>query len=173
VTTPTNDTADPQRVLTIERVIDAPVEQVWRCWTEPALLAQWFCPKPWYVTDVRMDLRPGGEFSSVMNGPDGEKFDNIGVFLQIEPCRRLVTTDAFRPGWRPSGRAFMAAEMLFDDAGDGKTHYIARAWHWDDAAVEEHEQMGFHDGWGKAAEQLEAVAKSLSTTLRGARSCAQ
>ena len=153
--------AEPEHVLTIDRVLDAPVEKLWRCWTEPALLEQWFCPRPWYVTDVRMDLRPGGEFFSVFNGPDGESFENAGVFLEVEPPRRLVSTDAFRPGWFPSGRAFMVAETLFEDAGDGRTRYIARAMHWDRETLEEHERMGFHEGWGKCADQLEALARSL------------
>lgn len=152
---------DIEHELVLTRNFDAPPDKVWRCWTEPALLEQWFCPKPWYVTEVNIDLRPGGEFSSVINGPDGEKFDNIGVFLEIEPQKRLVTTDAFRPGWIPSGRAFMAAEMTFEDAGDGRTRYTARAMHWDEAARKEHEQMGFHEGWGKSADQLAALAKSL------------
>lgn len=157
----TDSKTQPEHVLTLERVLDTPVERVWRCWTEPTLLEQWFCPKPWYVTDARIDLRLGGEFSSVMHGPEGEEFPNTGVFLEVEPQKRLVTTDAFRPGWIPSGRAFMAAEVRFEDTGDGKTLYTARAMHWDEATLKEHEQMGFHEGWGKAADQLEALAQSF------------
>ena len=56
--------SEPEHVLTIDRMLDAPVEKLWRCWTEPWFFQQWFCPRPWYVTDVRMDLRPGGEFHS-------------------------------------------------------------------------------------------------------------
>ena len=52
-------------------------------------------PQPWHVTDARIELRPGGEFSAVMNGPNGEKFNNDGVYLEIEPLKRLVSTDAF------------------------------------------------------------------------------
>lgn len=152
---------EPEHVLTLDRMLDAPVEKLWRCWTEPDLLERWFCPKPWHASDVRIDLRPGGEFSSVMNGPNGESFVNAGVFLEVEPGRRLVSTDAFRPGWIPSGRAFMVAETLFEGAGDGRTRYIARAMHWDRAALEDHERMGFHEGWGKSVDQLEALAKSL------------
>ena len=151
----------PEHVLSLERIIDAPVDKVWRCWSEPALLERWFCPKPWYVTDVRIDLKPGGEFSSVMNGPDGEKFDNLGVLLEIEPGRRLVTTDAFRPGWIPNGRPFMVAEMTIEDAGHGKTRYAVRAMHWTAEAKQEHEDMGFQEGWGAAADQLEVLARTL------------
>lgn len=152
---------EPKHVLTLQRTMAAPVGNVWRCWTEPALLEQWFCPKPWYVTDARMDLRPGGEMFSVMNGPGGERFENLGVFLDVVPMKRIVTTDAFLPGWIPSDRAFLTAETLFEPAGDGRTNYTWRALHWTEEAMKEHEAMGFHDGWGMAATQLEALAKSL------------
>ena len=157
----TRDAGPPEHVLTLERRLDAPPSKIWRCWTEPALLEQWFCPKPWYVTHARIDARPGGEFSSVMHGPGGEEFEATGVFLEIEPGRRLVTTDAFLPGWIPSRRAFLVTEILLEDAGDGTTRYTARARHWDEEARREHEAMGFHEGWGKAADQLEALARSI------------
>lgn len=157
----TMTTGQPRHVLTLQRVMDAPVEKLWRCWTEPKLLEQWFCPKPWHVTDARMDLRPGGESFCVMNGPDGERFENLGVYLEVVPMKRIVTTDAFLPGWIPSERPFMTAETLFDDAGNGRTDYVARALHWTEESMKEHEAMGFHEGWAKAADQLEALAKSL------------
>ena len=151
----------PNFVLTLERVLDAAVEKLWHCWTEPELLEQWFCPKPWFVTDIKLDLQPGGEFSMVINGPDGERFPDAGVVLAVEPRRRLVTTDAFRPGWIPSERAFMVAETCFAPDSASRTRYTARAMHWDEAARKEHEQMGFREGWGKATDQLEALARSL------------
>jgi uncharacterized protein YndB with AHSA1/START domain len=147
--------------LTIDRILEAPVANVWRCWSEPALLERWFCPKPWRATDIVMDLRPGGEMTSVFRGPDGESFPNAGVFLAVEPMHRLVSTDAFRAGWIPSGRAFMVTETLMSEAGAGRTHLTWRALHWSEETMQEHETMGFHDGWGAAAAQLEALAKSL------------
>lgn len=153
--------SDQEHTLTLERVIGAPTEKVWRCWTRPALLERWFCPKPWFVSDAKIDLRPGGEFSCIINGPEGEKFPSMGVFLDMEPQKRLIITDAFRPGWLPTGRAFMTTHITFADAGDGKTKYKARAMHWSEDALKEHEQMGFNEGWGKAADQLEELAKTL------------
>lgn len=154
-------TPDPKHVLTLDRTFDIPASKLWRCWTEPDLLKIWFCPKPWYVSDARIDLRPGGEFFTVMNGPEGERFDNVGVVLAVEPERRLVTTDAFLPGWIPADSAFMAAHITFEDLGSGRTRYLARAMHWTEETLKKHEQMGFHEGWGKAADQLEDLATSL------------
>lgn len=152
---------EPKNVLTLDRTLDAPAAKLWRCWTEPDLLEQWFCPKPWYITGARIDLRPGGEFFTVINGPDGERFENLGVFLAVEPEHRLVTTDAFRPGWIPGDTAFMTAHVTFEDAGAGRTRYLAQAMHWNEENLKQHEQMGFHEGWGKAADQLEDLAKTL------------
>ena len=73
--------AEPERVLTLDRVPDAPVEKLWRCWTEPGLIEQWFCPRPWYVTGMRIDPRPGGEFSAVMNGPD--ELDDLDDLMRV------------------------------------------------------------------------------------------
>ncbi|MBP2316189.1 SRPBCC family protein [Azospirillum soli] len=152
---------DAESDLVLTRTLDVPRDKLWRCWVEPELLKQWFCPKPWYVSEARIDLRPGGEFFTLMNGPDGEQFGEAGVFLEVVEKERLVFTDAFRPGWRPSSRAFMAAEVLFEDAGAGQTRYTARAMHWSVEARKEHEAMGFHEGWGKATDQLLALARTL------------
>jgi uncharacterized protein YndB with AHSA1/START domain len=147
--------------LILERTMQAPRMAIWRCWTEPKLMEQWFCPKPWYVSDVHSDLRPGGAISMIMNGPNGEKFPNAGVYLELDVGRRLVTTDAFTSAWQPSGKAFMVAEISLSDAPGGGTLYKAVARHWSAEDRESHEKMGFHEGWGKAADQLEALARTL------------
>ncbi|MDP5306832.1 SRPBCC family protein [Paracoccus spongiarum] len=147
--------------LVLDRVLTSPRDKLWRCWTDPVLMEEWFCPKPWQVRDVVIDLRPGGEFTTVMHGPEGEVFPNTGVFLQIDEGRKLVFTDAFLPGWRPSGRPFMVAEILFEDAPGGGTRYVATARHWTAEASREHEEMGFHEGWDAVADQLDALAATL------------
>ncbi len=80
--------------LSIQRAIDAPRTLVWRCWTETELLAQWFCPKPWRVSQADMDIRSGGRMNTVMEGPDGERIENVGSFLEVGERQRLVFTDA-------------------------------------------------------------------------------
>lgn len=147
--------------LFVERTLQAPRMAVWRCWTDASLMPIWFCPKPWYVSDVVMDVRAGGASSMMMNGPNGEKFPNQSVYLQVEVGKRLVFTDAFNSAWMPSGKAFMVGDVQLSDAPGGGTLYRASARHWSKEDQETHEKMGFYEGWGKATDQLEALAKSL------------
>jgi uncharacterized protein YndB with AHSA1/START domain len=108
-----------------------------------------------------MELFPGGRFFTHMVGPNGEQVPNPGVFLKVEAGRQLVFTDAFVSAWVPSAKPFMVGDITFADSADGGTHYIARALHWTESDQKQHEAMGFHQGWGAAAMQLEALAASL------------
>lgn len=148
------------RTLIFERALKAPRANIWRCWSEPDLLKLWFCPKPWRVSKARMELRPGGRFDTVMNGPAGEEVDNRGVFLDVVAGERLVFTDAFVSAWEPSEKPFMTVTVTLADAPGG-TRYLARVVHWSEEDRKAHEAMGFEEGWGAAADQLEALAVTL------------
>jgi uncharacterized protein YndB with AHSA1/START domain len=149
------------RELVLARLIEASPEALYRCWTEPALLEQWFAPRPLTTKVIGHDLRPGGRQKIVMKDPGGAEYPAEGVFLELVPGRKVVFTDAFEPGWIPTGRPFMAAEVTFEPQGDGRTLYTARARHWTVEAREEHEKMGFHEGWGQCAAQLAELAATL------------
>lgn len=152
--------ADRELVLT--RFIDAPRAAVWRCWTEPQLLKQWFAPKPYLTVDANIDPRAGGENQVTMQSPDGALMPSAGVYLEVIEHTKLVFTDAFSSDWRPrDGSPFMLAIVAFADEGDG-TRYTARARHWTVEAARQHEQMGFHQGWGICADQLESLAQRLA-----------
>jgi len=151
--------ADRELVLT--RLIDAPREKVFRCWTQPELLKLWFAPKPWTTPFAELDVRPGGTNRITMRSPEGQDMANSGVYLEVAPNEKLVFTDAFAGAWTPrDGHPFMLAVLTFEDE-DGKTRYTARVRHWTTEDAQRHEGMGFHHGWGICAEQLEAVAKTL------------
>ncbi|HZF54121.1 MAG TPA: SRPBCC family protein [Polyangiaceae bacterium] len=156
-TTPSND-----RELVLTRVIDAPRESVYRAWTEPELMKQWFTPRPWTTPVVETDVRPGGSNLIVMRSPEGAEMPNRGVYLEVVPNERLVFTDAFTQAWEPSEKPFMTVVLTFEDAGEGRTKYTARVRHWTVADRESHEKMGFHQGWGVATDQLAEVARSLT-----------
>lgn len=151
---------DVNHELSLTRLVDAPRAALWRCWTEPALIKQWFTPRPWTTPVVEVNVRPGGSSDTVFRGPDGEEFPNRGVYLEVVPGERLVFTDAYSEAWRPSPKPFMTAIVSFADEA-GKTRYTARVRHWSEEDRIRHEEMGFHEGWAKATEQLEALARSL------------
>lgn len=148
------------RTLRLERLLAAPRAAIWRCWTEPELMKLWFCPLPWRVTDASVELRPGGRSFVLMEGPNGERHPNHGVYLDVVANERLVFTDAFVEAWTPSNAAFMVGTIELSDARGG-TRYVATCTHWSLEATKRHEAMGFHEGWGKCADQLEALARTL------------
>lgn len=158
MTTQTNQ--EGPRELVLDRLLAAPRGRIWRCWTEPDLLKQWFCPLPWLVTEAKLDLRPGGASYIVMKGPEGQEFPNRGQYLELVKDEKIVFTDAFVGDWQPSEKPFFTGIVTLADEG-GKTRYIARARHWTDADCQQHREMGFHEGWGKATDQLEALCKNL------------
>jgi uncharacterized protein YndB with AHSA1/START domain len=153
-------TAPTDRDLVLTRLIDAPREKLYRAWTEPELLKQWFAPAPYTTPAAELDVRPGGSSLIVMRGPDGADMPNPGVYLEVVLNERLVFTDAFTKAWAPSAKPFMTVILTFEDEA-GKTRYTALVRHWTVADREAHEQMGFHVGWGMCTDQLEALVKTL------------
>lgn len=151
---------DPAFDLLLERRLAAPPECVWRCWTETALLCQWFTPPPWRCTEAVLDPRPGGRFFTRMQGPEGQDMPSEGCFLTVDPFRSLSFTDALTEHFRPSGGGFMTAEITFSPDATG-TAYRALVRHATPEARAQHEEMGFHDGWGTATTQLDALAQGL------------
>lgn len=148
--------SNAQRELVLTRLIDAPPELVYQAWTDPQIIKEWFTPRPWTVASVTTDVRVGGSSNVVMRGPEGQEFPNRGVYLEVVPGKRLVFTDAYVSAWEPAEKPFMTVILTFDNE-NGKTRYTARVRHWTDADCQQHVQMGFHEGWGKATDQLQAL----------------
>ena len=162
--------ADPLLDLVFERIVDVPQELVWAAWTTPNHLTHWFTPVPWNTVDCEIDLRPGGIFRTVMRSPEGKDFPNVGCYLEIIKNEKLVWTNALGPGYRPSnpstaeetacGSFFFTAVILLE-RHQKWTKYTALVIHKDEAGRKQHEEMGFHEGWGKALDQLVAHVKIL------------
>src|SRR5690242_19752064 len=130
------------RELVLTRIIDAPREKLFRAWTDPELLKQWFAPLPYTTPAAELDVRSGGSHYIVMADPNGNEMPMRGVYLEVVKNERIVFTDAYTHAWEPSEEPFMTVILTFDDL-DGKTGYTARVRHWTVADREKHEQMGF------------------------------
>ncbi len=150
---------DPKLDLVLERDIDVPVDLVWKAWTTPEHLKHWFVPRPWTITEVKMDLRPGGIFSSIMRSPEGQEFPNNGCVLEAVPNERLVFTDTLLAGFRPSPKPFFTVVLSLAPNGKG-TRYTAVAIHGDEETRKRHDEMGFHDGWGTVVTQMVEFIKA-------------
>ena len=87
--------------------------------------------------------------------------ENNGVYLEVIPNEKLVFADTYTVGWKPAPEPFMTAIVTFEDAGPGRTLYRAVARHRNAEMAKQHADMGFQDGWGTVATQLEAYAQSL------------
>ncbi len=162
---------DPALDLVLTRTVDVPPALVWKAWTVPKHLMPWFCPLPWKTVECEIDLRPGGRFHTVMQSPEGEKFPNVGCYLEVIEGERLAWTDALLPGYRPAPAAApdsashgvgpFTAVITIAKHGKG-TNYTAMALHSDEARRKAHEAMGFHQGWGTALDQLVAYAQTMA-----------
>ncbi len=142
--------------LSITRYIAAPPEAVWQVWTQRT--AEWFTPRPW-TTEVDFDLRPGGRANVTMQSPEGERHPYTGVFLEVVPGRKIVSTGAMTEGWHPQPGAMNFVRIdTFEPEGAG-TRYTAAARHWDEQAASTHRDMGFEPGWGIVAGQLAELAE--------------
>ena len=86
--------------LVIERIFDAPVETVWKYWSDPEFLKKWWGPKIFTCPVVKIDFRVGGTYLSCMRGSPVEgapvqDFWSTGTYKEIVPMKKIVATDSF------------------------------------------------------------------------------
>jgi uncharacterized protein YndB with AHSA1/START domain len=90
-----SDTEVRATELVITRVLDAPVDQVWKAWTDPEETKKWWGPKQFTAPEIKSDLRVGGSYLYCMRSPDGQDFWSTGTYREIVPMERIVATDSF------------------------------------------------------------------------------
>lgn len=81
--------SDDRTVLN-QRVVPYAREQVFKAWTDPELLAQWWGPNGFTNTFHTFELNPGGKWHFTMHGPDGTDYENLCVFEEIVAPERVV-----------------------------------------------------------------------------------
>ena len=148
--------------LAIARFINAPPAVVWKAWSTPEHLEKWWIPAPIECRVIKLDLRPGGGFETRMREGGGEFQPHVeGCFLEIVPESRLIFTTVLTEDWRPAEPWLALTAIITFEAEGGGTRYSARVLHKNAADSRKHEDMGFHDGWGTAIDQLAASAERL------------
>jgi uncharacterized protein YndB with AHSA1/START domain len=158
----------PPKEFTISRVLDAPRDLVWTCFTDPAHMKGWWGPKGFTVIHSKMDLRVGGTYHYGMTSPTGQPMWGKFVFREIKPPERMVFISSFsdeqggttrHPG-HMSWPLEMHSTFTFEEQPDGKTRFTVR-WAPHNATAEERKTFedgmtSMNAGWSGTLEQLEA-----------------
>lgn len=161
----TSEVAGTRSELVIERVFDAPREQVWKAWTEPDRLMRWTGPKGFTAPVYKAEFRTGGKYHFCMRSPQGQHFWSTGVYREIVPMERFVCTDSFAdeegnvvpasfyglPGDFPLE---MIVTVTFEEV-DGKTRMRLRQAGMPSGEMGEMARAGWNESFDKLAELLE------------------
>jgi uncharacterized protein YndB with AHSA1/START domain len=140
------------RTLVIERVFDAPVNLVWRAWTEQKHLDKWSAPRGYTITSSQGDPRPGGRWRCCMRTPEGEELWLGGVYREVVENKLLVMTHAWDENGKPGHETLVT--VRFADLG-GKTRVTLEQTGFD--SIESRD--GHRSGW---SECLDILAEHLA-----------
>ncbi len=141
-----------EREVMLERLLDAPLERVFRAWIDPAQLKQWWGPHCFTNPVCEVDARPGGMMRIVMRSPDGTDYPMSATFRAIEPDRRLVFVAVAKDA---AGDALLESftEVLFEASGD-RTKLTVKASAVGLAPVAAQMLEGMEAGWSGSLDRL-------------------
>ncbi len=165
-----NTGSDVERMV-ITRVFDAPRELVWKAWTDPKYVMQWWGPKGFTSPVCKIDFRVGGKFLCCMRTPDGQDFWNAGEYHEIVPLEKIVSSMYFSDA---DGNKIAPAQLgieheaiegaydvaLFEDLGDGRTKLTFIG----NETMEEAVKSGQAEGWSQVLDKIAAVVAELAGT---------
>jgi len=164
---PGSGNGDQSAKFVASRTFSSPREAVFRAFTEPDQMKQWWPPKGFTMLVSNMDLRPGGSYHYAMRAPDGTEMWGKFVFREVVPPERLVLVNSFSDPYGGLTRHPMSAtwplQMLSVfrfDAQDGGTVFSVE-WSPLDPTVDERATFdasheGMAQGWSGTLDQLAA-----------------
>ena len=152
----------------ISRVHDAPRGLVWKCFTDPECMKQWWGPKGFTVIQSKMDLRVGGTYLYGMKAPNGQPMWGKFTYREIVPQEKLVFINSFsdekcglsRHPMAPTWPLEMLSVFSFEEQPGGKTKFTVR-WSPHNATEEERKTFdaghaSMNQGWSGTLEGLQA-----------------
>ena len=163
------DTVNETERLVVTRVFDAPRELVWKAWTDPKFVMQWWGPKGFTSPVCKMDFRVGGKFLFCMRAPDGQEWWTGGEYFEIVVHEKIVYSMYFADA---EGKKVEAAQygieheamddahdvILFEDFGDGQTKLTLIG----NETMESAKDSGQLDGWNQILDKIAAVVVGLA-----------
>ncbi len=164
----TKNTATEMERMVVSRVFDAPRELVWKAWTDPKYVMQWWGPKGFTAPVCQMDFRVGGKFLCCMKAPDGQEGWNAGEYHEIVPHEKIVSSMYFSDS---KGNKVDPAELgieheaiedahdvvLFEDLGNGRTKLTFIG----NDTMRDAIESGQLEGWAEQLEKVAAVVAGL------------
>jgi uncharacterized protein YndB with AHSA1/START domain len=154
--------------MVITRLFNAPRELVWKAWTNPQYVMQWWGPKGFTAPVCKMDFRVGGKYLVCMKSPDGQEFWNGGEYYEIVLNEKIVYTMYFADA---QGNKVEAATygieheaideepdvITFEDLGNGQTKVTLVG----NETMENATKSGQVEGWNQILDKIAAVVVEL------------
>lgn len=142
--------------VVLTRVFDAPRTLLWKAWTDPKMLAQWFGPRGFTSSVPELDVRVGGALRIVMHGPDGNDYPMKGVFREVIAPKRLVFTNIAIDA---QGNHLLEGEtaVTFSEK-DGKTTLMLETHAVGRVPIATTMLAGMEAGWTQSIDKLEELA---------------
>jgi uncharacterized protein YndB with AHSA1/START domain len=145
-----NDTATGgETTLRLERLIPSPPEQLYALWIEPDQLAKWWAPDGYTATFETLEIRPGGRWRAILRAAGGREARQSGVFVVVEPARRLVFTWA----WEAADGHETEVSVDFEPAAGGTRLVLVHRRFDSEDARDRHGR-----GWAAAFDRLASIA---------------
>lgn len=169
MTTKTNIFAElGKQGIVITRVFDAPRELVWKNWTDPERVKQWWGPKNFTAPEIKIDLRVGGSYLFCMRSPDGMDYWSTGVYREITMSKRIVYTDSFadeKGNKVPASHYGMGGDwpealvvtVIFEERGKDKTVLTLRQEGIPEGEMRELSKTGWNESLDKFDESLKGM----------------
>jgi len=144
------------------REFNAPVEKVWKAWTEPELIEKWIAPKPWIAQTKTMDFNVGGVWLYAMVGTEGQKHWVYAEFTAIEKGRAISTMGVFCDG---DGNPVTSGPKSYRDTKfasieGNRTQVESVITFEDEATIKMFVQMGFKEGTAASLNNLDELLAS-------------
>jgi len=154
--------------MVVTRVFDAPRELVWKAWTDPKYIMQWWGPKGFTAPFCKMDFRVGGKLLCCMRSPDGQEFWNACEYHEIVLHEKIVSLMYFSD---PEGNKVEPAQygieheaidgaydvVTFEDFGNGQTKLTFTG----NEPMESAKNSGQLEGWNQILDKIAAVVAGL------------
>jgi uncharacterized protein YndB with AHSA1/START domain len=164
----TDNAVNATERMVVTRVFDAPRALVWKAWTDPKYVMQWWGPKGFTAPFCQIDFRVGGKFLCCMRAPDGQEFWNAGEYHEIVPYEKIVSSMYFSDS---KGNKVEAADygieheaiedardvVTFEDFGNGQTKLTFIG----NEPMESAKNSGQLEGWNQILDKIAEVVAGL------------